>query len=150
MAKKTNLNLLLILFMSIYTFSNLYAGKNTIDNQLVGTWWGSEKDEQVKGVQVKWIQQRFNDGTFITNFTNKYEDGTEDTSVEKGNWWVKEGKLYELTDGYKKPNIYSYEVVDKDHIIFSAKKLNMEFENKNYKFVDTRAEKDSISILRSK
>ena len=61
-----------------------------------------------------------------------------------------DGKLYEQTKGYKKPEIYSYEVVDKDHIIFSAKKLTMEFENKNYKFVDTRVEKDSISSSLSK
>ena len=61
-----------------------------------------------------------------------------------------DGKLYEQTKGYKKPEIYSYEVVDKDHIIFSAKKLTVKFENKNYKFVDTRVEKDSVSNKQTK
>ena len=145
MKRKTNLKLILILFLSICLFSNLDAKKKTIDNRLVGTWWGSEKDEQVKGVLIKWIQYRYKDGTFETFFTNVYEDGMEDSSVEIGKWWVQKDLLYEQTKESKKPDIYSFEVVDKDHIIFFAKKLTVTFENKNYKFVDTRVEKDSVS-----
>ena len=147
---KTNLKLIMLLFLSVCLFSNLSANKKSVDNRLVGSWWGSEKDEQVKGVLIKWIQHRYSDGTFVTCFTNVYEDGTEDSSIEKGKWWVEKDMLFEQSKKSKKPDIYSFEVVDKDHIIFSAKKLTVKFENKNYKFVDTRVEKDSVSNKQTK
>jgi hypothetical protein len=149
MNRKINFKLIILLFLSFCFFSNLYAEERIIDNRLVGSWWGSEKDQQVKGVLIKWIQHRDINGTFVTYFTNVYEDGTEDSSIEKGKWWVQNDMLYEQTKGNKKPEIYNFEVVDKDHIIFSAKKLTMKMENKNYKFVDTRSENDSVSLQHS-
>ncbi len=145
MIRKTNFKLIILIVLSFCFFSNSCAVKKPIDNRLVGAWWGSEKDEQIKGVLIKWIQLRNSDGTFVTYFTNVYEDGTGDSSIESGNWWVQDNKLYEQTKESKKPDIYSFEVADKDHIIFSAIKLTVKFENKNYKFVDTRVENGSIS-----
>jgi hypothetical protein len=138
------LAVIFILFVAMSGYCNLQAGGKTTDNRFVGTWWGSEKDEQVKGVLVKWVQERFSDGKLITHFTFVYEDGSEETSVEKGKWWVQDGLFFEQTEGTLKSDVYSYEIVDPDHIIFRAKKLSVAFENKNYQFVDTRVINDSI------
>ena len=121
-----------------FSFSGKIFAKNLpIDTCLVGSWSGSEKDEQEKGVQKNWIQHRYADGKLITEFTYIYL-GEETVSIEPGRWWVKNGKFYEKSDNAKKPDIYNYEVVDRNHIIFRAIQLSPDFENKNYQFVDTR------------
>ena len=146
MKNKINLKFLMVIFITVSFITNLQAGGKKNDKHLVGTWWGSEKDEQIKGVLVKWIQQRFSDGKLITTFTYVFEDGSEDISIEKGKWWVKDGKFFEKSDDSKKPDIYYYEVIDQDHILFKAYKLSNIFENKDYNFIDTRVENDSLYI----
>jgi len=95
-------------------------------------------------VQVNWIQYRYPNGKLVTKFTTTYL-GEQSVSTETGKWWTENGKFYEKSDDAKKPDIYSYEVVDKDHIIFRAIKLADEVENKNYQFVDTRVEDDKTT-----
>ena len=140
----------LILFF-IFSFSNIgkvYSRNLQIDTCLVGTWSGSEKDEQVKGVQVNWIQYRYPNGKLLTRFTTTYL-GEQSVSTETGKWWVENGKFYEKSDESKKPDIYSYEVVDKNHIIFRAIKLGTDFENKNYQFVDAVGARWRGSVTRA-
>jgi len=136
---------LIVCLIFIYScLGKVYSKNLPIDTCLVGTWSGSEKDEQVKGVQINWIQHRYPDGKLVTKFTQTYM-GEESVSIEKGKWWIKDGKFYEKSEDSKTPDIYNYEVVDKNHIIFRAFKLGNEFENKNYQFVDTRVEDDKTT-----
>jgi len=138
--------LVLIAFFifSFSYFGNVYSKNLQIDSCLVGTWSGSQKDEQEKDVQVNWIQYRYPDGKLVTKFTTTYLQEQAFTT-ETGKWWTENGKFYEKSDNAKKPDIYRYEVVDKNHIIFRAFKLETEFENKNYQFVDTRVEDDKTT-----
>jgi len=136
--------LIVFLIISFSYFGKVYSKNLQIDTCLVGTWSGSEKDEQVKGVQVNWIQYRYPNGKLVTKFTTTYL-GEQSVSTETGKWWTENGKFYEKSVDAKKPDIYSYEVVDKDHIIFRAIKLAAEVENKNYQFVDTRVEDDKTT-----
>jgi len=136
--------LIVFLIFSFSYFGKVYSKNPQIDTCLVGTWSGSEKDDQIKGVQMNWIQYRYPDGKLVTNFTANYL-GEQTVWVETGKWWIENGKFYEKSDDSKKPDIYSYEVVDKNHIIFRAIKLSPEFENKNYQFVDTRVENDKTT-----
>ena len=136
--------LIVFLIISFSYFGKVYSKNLQIDTCLVGTWSGSEKDEQVKDVQVNWIQYRYPNGKLVTKFTTTYL-GEQSVSTETGKWWTENGKFYEKSDDAKKPDIYSYEVVDKDHIIFRAIKLAAEVENKNYQFVDTRVEDDKTT-----
>lgn len=138
----------LILFF-IFSFSNIvkvYSRNPQIDTCLVGTWSGSEKDEQWEGVQKNWVQYRYLDGKLITKFTTT-QFGIEDVFTETGKWWTKNGKFYEKRVGARKPDVYTYEIADKNHIIFRAVKLSTYFENKNYQFVDTRVEDDKTTEL---
>ena len=136
--------MIVFLIISFSYFGKVYSKNLQIDTCLVGTWSGSEKDEQVKDVQVNWIQYRYPNGKLVTKFTTTYL-GEQSVSTETGKWWTENGKFYEKSDDAKKPDIYSYEVVDKDHIIFRAIKLAAEVENKNYQFVDTRVEDDKTT-----
>jgi len=136
--------LIVFLIISFSYFGKVYSKNLQIDTCLVGTWSGSEKDEQVKDVQVNWIQYRYPNGKLVTKFTTTYL-GEQSVSTETGKWWTENGKFYEKSVDAKKPDIYSYEVVDKDHIIFRAIKLAAEVENKNYQFVDTRVEDDKTT-----
>jgi len=136
--------LIVFLIFTYSCFGKVYSKNLSIDSCLVGTWSGSEKDEQAKDVQVNWIQYRYSDGKLVTKFTQTYL-GEESVTIEKGKWWTKDGKFYEKSEDSKKPDIYNYEVVDKNHIIFRAFKLATEFESKNYQFVDTRVEDDKTT-----
>ena len=136
--------LIVFLIFSFSYFGKVYSKNPQIDTCLVGTWSGSEKDDQIKGVQMNWIQYRYPDGKLVTNFTANYL-GEQTVWVETGKWWIENGKFYEKSEDAKKPDIYNYEVVDKNHIIFRAIKLSPEFENKNYQFVDTRVENDKTT-----
>ena len=136
--------LIVFLIISFSYFGKVYSKNLQIDTCLVGTWSGSEKDEQVKDVQVNWIQYRYSNGKLVTKFTTTYL-GEQSVSTETGKWWTENGKFYEKSNDAKKPDIYSYEVVDKNHIIFRAIKLATEVENNNYQFVDTRVEDDKTT-----
>lgn len=142
---------IIIAILSFFSalIGNVYSEKNQKDTCLVGTWSGSEKDEQIKDVQINWIQYRYPDGKLVTRFTTTYF-GEQSVSTEKGKWWTKDGKFYEKTRKARKPDIYYYEVVDRNHIIFRAVKLETEFENKNYQFVDTRVENDKTISFKNK
>ncbi len=39
---------------------------------------------------------------------------------------------------------YYYELTDSNHVLFRAKNIGVKMDNKNYSFVDSRVENDSI------
>ena len=108
--------LLLIIILAFTHVEKVYSKNPQIDTCLVGTWSGSEKDEQWEGVQKNWVQYRYPNGKLITKFTIT-QFGIVDVSTETGKWWTKNSKFYERRDGAKKPDVYTYEIADKNHII---------------------------------
>ena len=139
----------LLLSIIILTFTHvekIYSKNPQIDTCLVGTWSGSEKDEQWEGVQKNWVQYRYPNGKLITKFTTT-QFGIVNVSTETGKWWTKNSKFYERRVGAKKPDVYTYEIADKNHIIFRSVKLPKKFKDKNYQFVDTRVEDDKTTEL---
>jgi hypothetical protein len=138
-----------LLVFFILTFINnekVYSRNPQIDTCLVGTWSGSEKGEQWEGVQKNWVQYRYPDGKLITKFTTT-QFGIVDVFTETGKWWTKNGKFYEKRVGARKPDVYTYEIADKNHIIFKSSNLPKKFKNKIYQFVDTRVEDDKTTEL---
>jgi Lipocalin-like domain len=116
----------------------LTIGKK-IDDRLVGVWCGSEKDQQVEGVEKKWEMTRREDGTFTLDFiTTQY--GVSNKTVETGNWWIDNGKFYEYHDVSGNTDVYKYIVLDSKRIKFISVNMSMEMNNENYEFIDTRKE----------
>jgi hypothetical protein len=144
--KKIILFSIAIILTSCSVFNVLLVGHET-DKQLVGTWSGSEKDNQVSGVQKNWIQYRYKDGKYKIIFTVRYSGLSENLSdryIEYGYWWIKKGVFYEKEKTSTHIDSYLYEITDTNHVIFRARKLGKYFENKNYSFVDSRVDNDSI------
>ncbi len=113
--------------------------KNRIDPKLVGSWSGEEDDKQIAGMHKSWIMHRFDDGKFLLLFV-AVQDGETTTFTEKGQWWVDNGKFYELhkTDG--KTDVYTYEVLDNTHVKFKEDHMSIKQASENYEFTDTKME----------
>lgn len=108
-----------------------------IDQRLIGTWIGSEKDKQIEGAEKSWEMIRKIDGTFVLDF--KLNDAGEIIEfTETGNWWVENGKFYEYHDDSGKTDIYDYIVLDENRIKFISILINVEMNSENYEFIDTR------------
>lgn len=86
-----------LLTVILITTSNLFAqlSEPTHDLRLVGTWNGSEKDQQQMGLEKHWVMHRSADGTFILLFT-AVRDGEVSSHAEKGKWWVENNEFHEL------------------------------------------------------
>jgi len=125
-----------LLLMSCSALTTVSNGKQ-IDKRLVGTWEGSEKNEQMEGMTKEWIMTRSSDGTFVLDFTF-YQDGERHKNVETGNWWVQDGKFYESHTESGMTDTYTYQVLDKDHIKFKSDMMSMEMNKDSYEFIDTR------------
>lgn len=113
------------------------AQDKQIDKRLVGTWGGIEKDEQMEGMEKQWEMQRNDDGTFVLDFSFT-RNGITNNAIEKGTWWVENGKFYEFHEYSGKTDTYRYEVLDKNRIKFVAEKIEIEMVNEDYTFIDTR------------
>ncbi len=59
-----------------------------VDKRFVGTWTGSENGQQIDGMSKSWEMKRFEDGTFILDFTYT-QFGESKNLQETGNWWLK-------------------------------------------------------------
>ncbi len=105
---------LLLLSILIFSFSTKKKGQ---DPKLVGVWKGFEVEKQIEGVEKHWIQQRFEDGTYVIMFTTK-QDCEIETFTEKGKWWTEEGKFYELSGDVKEPEVYTYDVKNDEVVDF--------------------------------
>lgn len=122
----------------VILFSFGFTNQSKLDTRLVGTWKGSEKNNQVAGVQKTWIMTRKGNGTYKIEFSMKDEDGNNKTITEKGKWWTTGNEFYEKYEGSEIPTIYTYKVLDNKTIYFKLKSSEDDFENENYEFVDTK------------
>ena len=130
-------NLILIVFIAVVCLAfTTFKENNKDEKKFLGSWIGSEKDNQKKDLTKHWIQNRYKDGTFVLMFTT-IENCVVEHMTERGKWSIKDGLFYELhNDG--KTDIYSYEIIDDYHIKFKAKQMGIEQENKEYEFIDTK------------
>lgn len=136
----------IILSSLILAYAGIYAQKskpqaNKIDKNLVGLWKGSEKDQQIEGLEKLWIMERKQDGTFMLLFTT-VQDCKVDQHVEKGQWWIENGEFHELHYDSGMTDVYTYEVLDHSHVKFKSKEQSMEMATNNYTFVDTKIEEE--------
>ena len=128
----------LVLFITILLFNcSDKKQEKEIDPLLIGTWTGSEYGLEKEGMQKRWIQHRFKDGTYIIIFTT-IEGNDVDSYAEKGKWWIEDKKFHEYNFIRGGTDIYNYKILDKDHIKFKAVKLTYEQTNPNYEFVDCK------------
>ena len=129
--------LLLVSLVSILSlsFTNINSSKD--EKKFLGSWNGSETDNQRKELTKHWIQHRFKDGTFVLMFTT-IENCEVESFVENGKWWIKDGLFHELHNISGKTDIYSYEILDENHIKFKAKQMGIEQVNNEYEFIDTK------------
>lgn len=133
-------NLLALAFF-LTTFTSAFAQEITTDPKLWGSWKGSEKDQQYKGVEKHWVQTRFEDGTYIILFTVIYhETGEVESLAEKGKWWISDGKFFEQHSESEQMEVYDYKFIDDQHVKFSQ--INKK--NKTYEFIDIKILEDSM------
>lgn len=128
----------ILLLSIILLFGFTIQTKN--DPKLVGTWKGSEKNGQVEGVSKSWIMKRKSNGTYTIEFTIINEDNQKETIKEKGKWWTSGNQLFEQYEGNEKPAIYSYIVLNEKTIHFKMISSDVEFDDNNYEFIDTKIE----------
>ncbi|CAD0008429.1 MULTISPECIES: hypothetical protein [Flavobacterium] len=123
---------LILLSLLIFSFSSNLKEQ---DSKLIGVWKGFEVEKQIEGVEKHWIQQRFENGTYVIMFTTK-QDCQIETFTEKGKWWTEKGKFYELSSNAKDPEIYIYNVKNEDEVVdFKSVKMSGE-KNESYTFSD--------------
>ena len=111
-----------------------------IDDRFIGTWTGSEKDKQVKGLTKYWVQDRSENGTYLILFTIIDNKGKVQSSAEKGRWWVTNNVFYEtpFSSGTETPTTYTFEFLDGERIKFKVKSSSVSFDDENYQFIDTK------------
>ena len=126
-----------ILLFSCATTKSSYDDK--LKSKLIGSWSGSEEDNQIRGVTKYWIQIRNKNGAYVLMYTT-IENCEVENFVEKGKWWVKDGVFYEKYEDSDAPDVYTVEMLDNNNVKFKAKKLSSEFDNKEYEFTETRQE----------
>ncbi|MBU4539280.1 MAG: hypothetical protein L6264_05435 [Weeksellaceae bacterium] len=136
---KSGLLLLLVSFLVISCSNQLKTLENgkKIDSRLVGVWSGSEKDQQIDGIEKKWDMTRNGDGTFILDFVFT-QNGRSQKSQETGNWWVEGNKFYEFHEESGKTDIYTYSVLNENQVKFKSQSISVNMNNDSYEFIDTR------------
>lgn len=151
----TNLFFLIVLALPLSAQLIDVANGKQIDERLIGTWEGSEKNEQMEGLSKKWTMVRNADGTFELDFTF-YIDGEEEATNETGTWWIQDGQFHEFHDYSQMTDIYDYEVLDKKKVKFKSTVMAMEVNTESYEFTDHKVKdkkskekknkKDGLSI----
>lgn len=137
---KTKLLLVAITSLLLFTFISIQTETNKkLKNILIGTWSGSDQDQQELGLTKYWIKTLNKNGTFIVMFTS-IKNCEVESHIEKGKWEVKDGLYHETFEVDGKTDIYSVEIIDDNTVKYKAKVLSIEFENKDYEFVETREE----------
>ena len=137
---KTKLAILILTSILLFSCATTKTSDdNKLKSKLIGTWSGSEEDNQIQGVTKYWIQIRSKNGTFTKLFTS-IQNCEVESHIEKGKWWVKDGVFYEKFKGDGMTDSYSIEVIDDNNLKFKAKKLSLEFDNKEYEFSEIREE----------
>ncbi|SDW90858.1 lipocalin-like domain-containing protein [Flavobacterium degerlachei] len=139
--------LVLLSFIAI-TFSSCSTAKLTtltngkqIDNRLVGVWKGSETGQQLADVNKEWEMERNSDGTFNLKFKT-ISEGITDEFEEAGNWWVKGSTFYEYHTDSDNTDTYKYTALKKEQVKFKMLSSEVNFEEGNYTFIDTKISKE--------
>ncbi|MFK8164905.1 MAG: hypothetical protein AB8H12_20835 [Lewinella sp.] len=119
------------------------ATGQSIDQRLVGTWSGSEADDQVKGMQKSWTMARTADGSFTLDFRVTYDNRPSEQFIETGRWWIADGLFHEFHDISGQTDIYAYKILNKQQVRFSAQALSGggDHDDDTYVFVDTKVGK---------
>lgn len=137
---KTKLSLIILTSFLLFSCATTKTvTDNKLKTKLIGTWSGSERDNQKLGLTKHWIQIRNKNGTYVLLYL-AIENCEVDNEVEKGKWWVKAGVFYEKFDGDGKTDVYAVEMLDDNNVKFKAKELSLKFDNKEYEFTETRQE----------
>lgn len=136
------LSIILLTFSSCSTtkLTTLTNGKQ-IDNRLVGVWKGSENGQQLADVKKEWEMERNSDGTFNLKFKTITE-GITDEFEEAGNWWVKGNTFYEYHTDSDNTDTYKYTALNKEQVKFKMLSSEVNFEEGNYTFIDTKVSKE--------
>lgn len=129
-------NTIAIILLTITFTLSAQTNKTFHDPRFVGSWTGSEKDQQQSGLEKHWIMHRFADGTFILLFT-AIQDGEVTNHAEKGKWWNEKDEFHELHFESGMTDIYSYVFIDDFHVKFKSKVL-FEANQESYEFIDTK------------
>ncbi|SHL47696.1 hypothetical protein [Chryseobacterium polytrichastri] len=129
----------LVLAFGIVDAQTAKPQANKIDKDLVGLWKGSEKDQQIRGMEKLWVMERKDNGTFMLLFTT-VQDCKVNQHVEKGQWWIENGDFHELHFNSGQTDVYNYQITDSSHVKFRSKEQSMTMASDEYTFVDTRIE----------
>lgn len=113
---------------------------SNLDERLLGSWSGSEKNQLIEGVESTWVQHRFENGEFILLAIYSEFGEIIHSGAEKGKWWIDNGLFYELHYSSGKTDIYEYEIIDANQVRFRAKEMSFETNAEVYEFIDTRVE----------
>ncbi|MGZ5188043.1 MAG: lipocalin family protein [Kaistella sp.] len=132
-----SLLLMVLFFTSCTTQLKTLENDKKIDNRLVGVWSGSEKDQQIDGIEKKWDMTRNADGTFVLDFVFT-QNGRSQETQETGMWWVEGNKFYEFHEESGKTDIYTYSVLSENRIKFKSQSISVGMNNDSYEFIDTR------------
>lgn len=136
---KTKLHILILTSFIVFSCATTKTADDKLKNKLIGSWSGSEKDNQNSGLTKYWIQQRNKNGTFILLFTS-IQNGEVESHIEKGKWKVKNGVFYETFNEDEKTDVYLVELIDNENIKFKSKDLSLRFDNKEYEFFEKKEE----------
>lgn len=109
--------------------------KNTIDQKLVGTWKGSETDQQTVGMTKHWVFSRFADGTFSMMYVTA-QDCEINSHVETGQWWVEKGEYHELHFVSGNTDVYTYSFPTQNTVTYKV--VNSAMVGETYEFTDTK------------
>lgn len=144
-------NLIFLFFLSLNCTAQLVeiADGKQIDERLVGTWEGSEKDDQMEGLSKKWTMVRNADGTFELDFTAKL-DGEDVSSNETGTWWIEDGKFHEYHEYSDMTDIYDYEILSKTKVKFKSVVMAMDMNTESYEFIDHKVKDKKSKDKKSK
>ncbi len=137
--------------LGTFSFAQLKSLPNgkQIDERLVGTWEGSESNDQMQGMDKKWTMVRNEDGSFELDFEFKL-DGMKDTSNETGTWWIEDGKFYEYHDYSDETDVYDYEILDKKTVKFKSEVMTMDMNTDSYEFIDHKVKDKKSKKKKSK
>ena len=82
------------------------------------------------------------DGTYLLLSTAIPKKGEVESFAERGKWWIENGLFHELHFVSGKTDIYTFEVLDDEHIKFKLKSTEFNPANSNYEFIDTKIEEE--------
>ena len=84
---------------------------------------------------------RFDNGNFVLLFTI-IEDGEVSNFTESGKCWTQGNVFYEYHNNSKTTDVYTYQVLDANHVKFKMRNSGIGQANEEYEFIDTKLGND--------